>query len=247
MTSITITIEDIASTDATKIIKLIAIAGQLDESNVDDKAQEIYAVINQTPKNLFMIFDFEQLEYMNSKSIGYLTDWFGKVTEGGGKIMIIKAKPNIIDILQVIGLTQLIPMYATLEEAKFAVQNTASTSTTATATATPTPAEPTPAPAVAPVPAQTPTEAVASVVTPAEPTPIATPPAEVVPAAVPAVTPEPATPVAPVVVQEVPVSTPAPVETPAETPPPPPPPAVEVAPVAVVTPPVEQPPAQPSA
>jgi anti-anti-sigma regulatory factor len=58
---------------------------------------------------------------MNSKSIGYLTDWYGKVTEGGGKIVISKAKSNILDILQVVGLTQLINCYPTLDEAKFAL------------------------------------------------------------------------------------------------------------------------------
>lgn len=121
MTDSHITIEDIASTDAQKHIKLIAISGQLDESNIDEKAQEIYTVISQNPQGLFIIFDFEKLEYMNSKAIGYLTDWYGKVTEGTGKIAIIKAKQNITDILQVVGLTQLISLYANIDEAKFAV------------------------------------------------------------------------------------------------------------------------------
>ncbi len=68
-----------------------------------------------------MILDFAELEYMNSKSIGYLTDWYGKVFENGGKIVITQMKPNILDILQVVGLTQLIKTYSTLEEAKFAI------------------------------------------------------------------------------------------------------------------------------
>ena len=121
MTEAHIIIEDIAQDDAAKHVKLISVSGQLDESNIDEKAQEIYALITANPQGLYLIFDFEKLEYMNSKSIGYLTDWFGKITETQGKIVIIKAKPNIIDILQVIGLTQLIPMYGSLEEAKFAL------------------------------------------------------------------------------------------------------------------------------
>ncbi|MBP7898795.1 hypothetical protein KAZ92_02510, partial [Candidatus Gracilibacteria bacterium] len=92
MTEAHIIIEDIAQDDAAKHLKLIAVSGQLDESNIDEKAQEIYALLTQNPQGLYMIFDFEKLEYMNSKSIGYLTDWFGKVTEGQGKIVIIKAK-----------------------------------------------------------------------------------------------------------------------------------------------------------
>ena len=121
MTEAHISIEDILSTDPGKKIKLIAISGQLDESNVDEKAQEIYSLINQNPKNLSLIFDLEKLEYMNSKSIGYLTDWYGKITEAGGKIVIARIKKNIQDILQVVGLTQLIGVYATIDEAKFAI------------------------------------------------------------------------------------------------------------------------------
>ncbi len=173
MTEAHIIIEDIAQDDATKHVKLIAVSGQLDESNIDEKAQEIYALLTQNPQGLYMIFDFEKLEYMNSKSIGYLTDWFGKVTEGQGKIVIIKAKPNIIDILQVIGLTQLIPMFATLEEAKFALMSTPTTQTQAPATTEPVISMPvaTPTP-VAEVPATAATTADVAVTTPA---PAATP------------------------------------------------------------------------
>lgn len=121
MTEVNITVEDIQSGTPGMTVKLVKIAGQLDESNVDEKSKEIYKLIEQTPKGLGLIFDLEKLDYMNSKSIGYLTDWYGKVNEGGGKIVISRAKPNILDILNVVGLTQLIPNFDTLEEAKFAV------------------------------------------------------------------------------------------------------------------------------
>ena len=121
MTQINITIEDIPATTQGQIAKLVKFQGQLDESNVDEKAKLIYAVLEQNPQNLFLIMDFEELEYMNSKSIGYLTDWYGKITEGKGKLVIAKARSNILDILQVVGLTQLINCYNTLDEAKFAL------------------------------------------------------------------------------------------------------------------------------
>jgi anti-anti-sigma factor len=121
MTQATITIEDIPATVTGITAKLVKFVGQLDESNVDEKAKILYQLIEQYPKNLYMLFDFEQLEYMNSKSIGYLTDWYGKVSEGQGKIAIAKPRSNILDILQVVGLTQLINCYQTIDEAKFAL------------------------------------------------------------------------------------------------------------------------------
>ena len=57
-----------------KAVKLVTFAGQLDETNVDTEAQKIYQVIDEMAEpNL--ILDFAELEYMNSKSIGYVTDW----------------------------------------------------------------------------------------------------------------------------------------------------------------------------
>lgn len=120
-TPIELTISDVESSTPENMVKLIKIVGQLDESNVDEEAKKIYDLIEQNPKNLNLILDFEGLEYMNSKSIGYLTDWYGKVYENGGKVVIAKAKPNILDILEVVGLTQLIKNYPSSEEAKAAL------------------------------------------------------------------------------------------------------------------------------
>lgn len=121
MAQIIITTEDIVSAAPDKKIKLLKFTGQLDESNVDEKAKEIYETINAVPQGLFLIFDFEKLEYMNSKSIGYLTDWYTKLTEKKGGIIVASARPNILDILQVVGLTQLITCVGSVDEAKLAI------------------------------------------------------------------------------------------------------------------------------
>ncbi len=121
MAQIIITTEDIVSATPDKKIKLLKFTGQLDESNVDEKAKEIYETINAVPQGLFLIFDFEKLEYMNSKSIGYLTDWYTKLTEKKGGIIVASARPNILDILQVVGLTQLIQCVGSVDEAKLAI------------------------------------------------------------------------------------------------------------------------------
>lgn len=121
MTPVQITIEDLPELPQGKLVKLIRIVGQLDESNVDEQAKEIYKVIEANPQRLSLIFDIMGLEYMNSKSIGYLTDWYSKISAGGGKVVLSAARENILDILQVVGLTQLINAYPTLDEAKAAV------------------------------------------------------------------------------------------------------------------------------
>lgn len=113
-----INIQDIPTQTEGAAVKTVSITGQLDESNVDEKAKTIYQVIEGHPQNLFLIFDFGALDYMNSKAIGYLTDWYGKITEHGGKMVMAKVKPNVLDVLEVVGLTQLIKCYNSIEEAK---------------------------------------------------------------------------------------------------------------------------------
>lgn len=202
MTEATVQIEELTNSTG-KPIRVIKISGQLDESNVDEKVQEIYKLIEANPSGLNLIFDLEALEYMNSKSIGYLTDIYGKVTESGGSVAIIKARPNILDILQVVGLTQLIKTYNSREEALG--QTTAAAPApepvvaapmaAAPVTVAPTPVAPTPEPAPTPMPA---------------PTPVASMPEEPIQPAAPIVEPTP-------VILE-PTAEPAPIEMPAPTP-----------------------------
>lgn len=117
MAQITITSEDIPSTITGRTVKIVHFSGQLDESNIDDRAKDIYEIISNANGALYMIFDFANLEYMNSKSIGYLTDWYTKLSEKKGAIIIAQARPNILDILNVVGITQLIKAVASIEEA----------------------------------------------------------------------------------------------------------------------------------
>ena len=121
MTQAQITVEDLEGAPEGKILKLVKITGQLDESNVDEQAKSIYKLIESVPQGLLLVFDFSGLEYMNSKSIGYMTDWYSKVSATGGQVVIAAARENILDILQVVGLTQLINPYPSVEEAKASV------------------------------------------------------------------------------------------------------------------------------
>lgn len=115
---ITVTEENI---DEHVKVVIVRFDGQLDESNIDENAHLIYDLIDDIESNSYIIFDFQGLSYMNSKSIGYLTDWHLKVSEKNGEIILARARENILDILNVVGLTQIIKSYPTIDEAKLAV------------------------------------------------------------------------------------------------------------------------------
>jgi anti-anti-sigma factor len=210
MAEATISAEDLPSGPGSQSV-LFTISGQLDESNVDEKAKEIYKVLEEKPGKLNLVFDIAGLEYMNSKSIGYLTDWYGKIKERGGEVAIARPKANISDILQVVGLNQLIKTYESVDEAKQALL-TAAPATEPAPAETPVAPETPAAEAPAPVEPAAPAEPVEAVEPAAETSaPVEAPATPEVPAA-----PAPEAPAAPVTESTETPAAPAP-ETPAET------------------------------
>lgn len=119
-TYIELIVGDLPGFDPTKT-KSISFKGQLDESNVDEQAKKVYQVLESAPAAFTLILNFAELEYMNSKAIGYLTDWYTRLSDKQGKIVIVQPRENILDILQVVGLTQLIQTYSTIDEARLAL------------------------------------------------------------------------------------------------------------------------------
>lgn len=118
MTDIKYTFSELISPSTQSQIKVIVLEGQLDESNVDNFAPNVYELIESSPVNQGFILDIEKLTYLNNKSIGYISDWYGKITSKNGKLVIAKPQSNIKDILNVVGLDKVIPIAQTIEEAK---------------------------------------------------------------------------------------------------------------------------------
>jgi anti-anti-sigma factor len=116
MADINITFQDLPLANGATA-KHITFNGQLDETNVDNEAKKVYQVINEMMPP-YLILDFSGLEYMNSKSIGYVTDWYTQAAGKQGAIAIVNPQPNILDILKVVGITQIMQVYPTLQEAQ---------------------------------------------------------------------------------------------------------------------------------
>jgi anti-anti-sigma factor len=123
MSQAEIIIKDISAPSADITVKHVIIQGQLDESNIELKTPLIYSLIQKNPKNLFLLLDFKDLEYLNSKSIGYITDWYQKVTSNGGNIVIARPNEKIKDILTAVGMCDIIECKDSIEEAQKTLLN----------------------------------------------------------------------------------------------------------------------------
>lgn len=114
ITPIAITVSDLAVPG--RMAKLVAFDGTLDETNVDIEASAIYELISSLPVGAALVLDLEKLKFLNSKSIGHLTVWFSQSAGKGLGFYITKPQQHVYEILDVVGLTQVIPFSKTTEE-----------------------------------------------------------------------------------------------------------------------------------
>lgn len=89
---------------------------ELDESNVDETFEKIYNDIKNI-KSKKIIFNFNELKYINSRSIWYITDILSNLEKLNWKLFLSNCKEWIKNILDIVGITWIIPTFKEEEEA----------------------------------------------------------------------------------------------------------------------------------
>ena len=97
-------------------INIFEFSGELDETNADKTFAAIYEQVGDFT-NTKIIFDLKGLKYLNSKSIWYIADIFSNVEENDGKMYISNCDEWVKDVLELVGITTIIPTVDTVEEA----------------------------------------------------------------------------------------------------------------------------------
>lgn len=95
-------------------IRVFTFSGELDETNVDSTFPNIIADIGDFNKTR-TLFNFEKLSYLNSKSIGYIADTAQRTEDGNGKFALCCLTSEVADTLDLVGITNIIPVYETEE------------------------------------------------------------------------------------------------------------------------------------
>lgn len=94
--------------------------GELDETNADKTFTSIYTEIGEFAGKK-IIFNLGGLKYLNSKSIGYIADIYSNVEDNKGKMYICNCDEGVKDVLELVGITTIIPTVATEAEAMTAI------------------------------------------------------------------------------------------------------------------------------
>lgn len=97
-------------------ILIFEFSGELDETNADKTFTNMYSEIGSFAGKK-IIFNLENLKYLNSKSIGYIADIYSNIEENEGQMYISNCDEGVKDVLELVGITTIIPTVDTVTEA----------------------------------------------------------------------------------------------------------------------------------
>lgn len=107
-----ITMKDIPGHDK---VKLVSISGDLDRGSVKDGREQLLSYIEKG--NINLIVDLSGLNFCDSTGILVLVHSYIKVVRFKGYFKLCKIPTDIFKLLEMIGLTKIMPIFNTVEEA----------------------------------------------------------------------------------------------------------------------------------
>ncbi len=97
-------------------VKVLHISGELDEVSVEQLKGHVDPFLNDKSVSE-LVFDFGKLEFINSKGIGYLVSIHTHLAKDGRSMAIAAASEPVMDVISLVGLTNIIPYHQSLDEA----------------------------------------------------------------------------------------------------------------------------------
>ena len=79
----------------------------LNEQSVEVIREDLYGLVTKVGKRQLQL-KFNDVEFVCSAFLGTLISLNRKLTDAGGKLIIVNASPNIVEVFELTGLTKLI-------------------------------------------------------------------------------------------------------------------------------------------
>lgn len=109
------TLELVINNDPKWQYQVLDFFGNLDSYSLKDKREKLFEIVNNANK-AYLIFNFQNLNFINSECISLLLQFNELLQKKGKKLVIINAKKNVVDVLNVIGIFQTMPYFRDIEE-----------------------------------------------------------------------------------------------------------------------------------
>lgn len=97
-------------------IMIFEFTWELDETNADKTFKTVYDEIGDFSWKK-IIFNMSGLKYLNSKSIWYIADVFSNIEDNDGQMQISNCSEWVKDILELVGITTIVPTVENEQEA----------------------------------------------------------------------------------------------------------------------------------
>jgi len=102
-------------------LQVVEFKGNMDKVGLQSIKEKLEKLV-ETFESIYLVFDFDQLEFINSEAIGFLLTLHSRLIKKDKKIMILKPKSHVLDVLNVIGLSKIIECYDTMELLKGSIK-----------------------------------------------------------------------------------------------------------------------------
>lgn len=96
-------------------VKIIEVKGEFDILSSREFSQKVSAAVGEGKVNL--IIDLGNLEYINSTGIFHIMTFFTRIKKQGGSFKLAAVNERVREILDIVGIINLVPSYNTVREA----------------------------------------------------------------------------------------------------------------------------------
>jgi len=97
-------------------VKVVSLYGELDESNLESLKAQVDPLLNDLSIKT-IILNFKGLQFINSKGIGFLVAMKTHMAKSERSILLADGSESVMDVISLVGLTQIIPHFDKLEDA----------------------------------------------------------------------------------------------------------------------------------
>jgi len=96
--------------------RLVKFRGALDKVGLELVRKQIEELVDTVEKESAVVFDCENLEFLNSESIGFLLMLQARLLKKEKKLVLVHPSQSVKDVLEVIGMFKILDYYDSLED-----------------------------------------------------------------------------------------------------------------------------------
>ncbi len=103
-------------------VRIISAEGDLDEASIQELS-EMVDQISLIPDLKFVVLDFQNISFINSKGLGYIVIIHNHLASLNQEVILTGKNDFLTDLINMVGIVKMIPYFPTLQEALLKIKN----------------------------------------------------------------------------------------------------------------------------